>query len=64
MIAGSPRKVRFDDIRLRTVSEKIKSFLFGDDVFISYARGNSTNYGDRSGESFGERDFFAFLISS
>lgn len=50
-----------DDEYRRTPFERVKSFLLGDDVFISYARGDSSDYATVLANLLGRDDFLCYL---
>lgn len=45
----------------RGLVEKMKSFFLGDDLFISYSRGDSTNYAPALANRLGARGFICYL---
>ena len=47
--------------RTRTFVEKVRSFLRGDDVFISYARWDSTGYATALADRLSQKGFLCFL---
>ena len=47
--------------RKRTFVEKVRSFLRGDDVFISYARLDSTGYATALADRLSQKGFLCFL---
>jgi WD40 repeat protein/Skp family chaperone for outer membrane proteins len=56
-----PATVTESERRTRTVVEKVRSFLRGDDVFISYARWDSTGYATALADRLSEKGFLCFL---
>ena len=50
-----------DEPKMRSFGEELKSFFVGDDVFISYARGDSTGYALALANRLGENDFICYL---
>src|SRR2546425_141881 len=56
-----PKANTGDSWSLRKLIEKAKGFLLGDDIFISYSRGDSTNYAPALANRLGERGFICYV---
>ena len=50
-----------DEQKMRSFGEELKSFFVGDDIFISYARGDSTGYALALANCLGTEGFICYL---